>query len=143
MQIPVGSAIDMMVLSIAQRHCVEPSTMVPELPRLRNEALLYLGEDCSSWSYQGPTEAEKEFWTLLYADRSVVRSRIAPVLGCHNETTRQILFHSASNIERLATGNVSHFPSPPVFAVDAHDLADQVRARCGAEIFLVSSALAA
>jgi hypothetical protein len=140
-QLPVGYALNMLILSAAMRHRVETDAMVPWLPRLRSEALLKLGEEISNWSYDGPRDNEQQFWSKLYGDREVVRHRIAPLLGCSGTSPiRQLRYHTPANIECLSNDQVhsQRRGSIPVFELDAHDLAERLRATCNGPLFTVN-----
>lgn len=138
--VPVGVAINMLVWSTALNHGVE--AMGPWLPGLRNEALLKLGEDDSSWSFNGTSEEKMQFFPILYGYRDAVRPRIAPMLNCClNTTTRQLRFHSQSDVECLSNSQFEqgHSGRTPRFTIDAHALAEKVRATCGTPLFTVTA----
>src|SRR5947209_15379033 len=82
--VAVGTALNMLVLSIAKQQGVELQAMAVSLPGLREAALLELGTDISNWSFDGPYEAEQKFWPILYGSADAVRPRIAPLLGCYS-----------------------------------------------------------
>jgi hypothetical protein len=141
--VSVGTALNMLVLSIAMSHGVELHAMATSLPGLREEALLKLGTDVSNWSFDGSSEAQKQFWTILYGSQDAVRPRIASLLGCYdNSTTRLLRFFSPKDFERLTAFQFDQGCSPrtPRFAIDAHDLASQVRKTCGAPLFSAKAA---
>ena len=138
LSVSVGTALNMLVLSIAKRHGVETQDMAGSLPGLREAALLELGADISNWSFDGPYEAERQFWPILYGGREAVRPRIAPLLGCYsNSLTRELRFFSPSDVERL-TDNWSEqrrSERTPRFTIFAHSLAQQIQATCGSSLF--------
>jgi hypothetical protein len=139
--VPVGTAINMLVWSIAMSHGVE--AIAEWLPGLRNEALLKLGEDTSNWSFDGASEAQQQFLPMLYGSRDAVRSQIAPLLGCcATVTTRQLRFHSQSDVECLSNSQFEqgHSGRTPRFTIDAHALADKMRVTCGAPLFTAKAA---
>ena len=82
--VSVGTALNMLVLSIAMNHGIEPQAMVASLPGLRDEALLELGTDVSNWSFEGSPEADKQFWPI---------SSTALVMpSAHPETCRTFIY---------------------------------------------------
>jgi hypothetical protein len=136
--VPVGTALNMSVLSVAKNHGVELQAMAAWLPGLREAALLELGTDISNWSFKGPYEAEQQFWPILYGSGEVVRPRIASLLGCYsNSTTRDLLFFSPSDVERVTDDwSRQHLSDrTPRFAISAHRLAQQIKATCGSPLF--------
>lgn len=141
--VAVGTALNMLVLSIAKRHGVELPAMAGSLPGLREAALLELGADIANWSFDGPYESEQQFWPILYGSRDVVRPRIAPLLGCYsNSTTRELRFFTPSDVERVTDDGFEQRTSnrTPRFTIVAHSLAQQIRATCGSPLFTAKSA---
>ena len=142
--VPVGTALNMLVLSIAMNHGIEPQAMATSLPGLREEALLSLGTEVSNWSFDGSSEAQNQFWPILYGSQDAVRPRIASLLRCYsNSTTRLLRFFSPNDLERLTAFQFDQGYShrTPRFAIDAHDLADQVQKICGAPLFFAKAAI--
>ena len=140
--VTVGTALNMLVLSTGMSHNVELQAMAPWLPGLRNEALLKLGEDTSNWSFDGTREQEKDFWPILYGSSDTIRPRIAPLLGCNsNVTTRQLRFFSQNDVERLSNSefDLGYHGRTPRFTIDAHALAHSVRAACGGPLFIAKA----
>lgn len=143
--VSIGTLINMIVLSTTMTNLVEPQTMTSRLPGLRVEALLKLGEDLSNWSFDGPSENESKFFATLYGMSNVIRPRIASLLGCGGTgTIRQLRFYSQSDIECLSPEQYAngHSGRLPRFIIDAHDLADQVRAACGTPLFIAKASSA-
>lgn len=139
-ELPVGYALNMLILSDVTRYGVETDAMIPWLPGLRIEALLKLGEGISNWSYDGSRENEQQFWSGLYGESNAVRQRIAPLLRCSGTSpTRRLLYYTQANIECLSNAQLHNQrgDSLPIFTLDAHDLAERVRATCGAPLFTV------
>lgn len=142
LQAPVAAAINMSVRSIAGGHGVEPGSVGPWLPGLRNEALFRLGEVYSNWAYDGPSERQQEFWDLLYGRPEVVRPRVAGLLGCHSgTTTRRLRYFSQSDVEILTNAQLEAGLSDriPLFSIDAHDLASRVRNSVSGPLFSVTA----
>ncbi len=126
----VGTALNMLVLSVAKSHGVEMQSMAAWLPGLREEALLRLGAETSNWSFEGAHEAEQQFWPVLYGSRDAVRPRIASFLGCHsNSPTAQLRFFSLNDVECLSIAQTAQGASSrtPRFIINAHTLAEQVQ----------------
>lgn len=61
MSVPVGITLNMLILSEASRSGVESRAASDWLPRLRNGAMLKLGEDTTNWKFEGPAELERNF----------------------------------------------------------------------------------
>lgn len=142
LSVPIQSALNMLILSIADRSGVEAGAMSLHLPGLRNEALLHLGETISNWTWLGPSATEQKFWDQLYGQASEVRPRIAPLLKCcANTTTRKLRFHSQSDVERISPADVwrASDARTPRFVIDAHELAGQIRAVCKGPLFLADA----
>jgi len=129
LSIPIATAINMLVLSNAADHSIELQSMAAHLPGLRNEALLKLAENTSNWDFAGTSEADHQFWPMLYGDSSALRSRVAPLLGASTgEVVWQLRYFSPSNVERISPNSYSGTSSgTPRFIVDAHSIAAQVR----------------
>ena len=142
LSVSVGSAINMLVLSIARASGVEPQAMTTWLPGLRNEALLNLGEDISNWSFEGTSEADYQFWPTLYGTRDAVRPRVARLLGCStNGTISQLYFYTQNNVVCLPSSSfdtVNH-DGPPRFTIFARNLANEMRATCGGPLFIAKA----
>jgi hypothetical protein len=141
--VPVGTALNMLVLSIAKRHGVETQAMAGSLPGLRDEALLELGADISNWSFHGPDEAEQQFWPMLYGSREAVRPRIAPLLGCYSHSrTRELRFFTPSDIERVTDdwSQQGRSDRTPRFTIFAQSLAEEIQATCGSPLFTAKPA---
>lgn len=138
LSVPIGNAINMLVLSICSDAGVEPRSMSAYLPGLRNEALLHLGEDLYNWSWNGPDADRQTFFNQLYGQSDAVRAHIAPLLHCcRNTTTRRLLFYSQSDVKCLTNKQLwsAQDPRTPIFTIDAHDLAQRVRAVCSGALF--------
>lgn len=137
--VAVGTALNMLVLSIAKRHGVEMQAMEGSLPGLREAALLELGADISNWSFDGPYEAEQQFWPILYGTGETVRPRIAPLLGCYStaSATRELRFFSPSDVERVRNDRSEqcHSNRTPRFTIFAQNLAQEVQVTCGSPLF--------
>jgi hypothetical protein len=136
--VAVATALNMVVLSIAKHHGVEVQAMAVSLPGLREAALFELGMDICNWSFDGPYEAEQQFWPILYGSRDAVRPRIAPLLGCYsNSITCELRFFSPSDVERVTDDWSEQRLSSrtPRFTISAHSLAQQVQATCGSPLF--------
>lgn len=134
----LGTAINMLILSIGVRNGVEPGAMSVWLPSLRNETLLRLGEDPEHWMFAG--DDKTQFFRALYGDRSSIRPFIARLLGCCQHTTaRQLRFHSQSDVELISNSDfeMSQTLRPSRFNIDASDLAAQVLRQCGTSLFYV------
>ena len=143
LEVPVGIAINMLVLSIGASHGVELGSMGSWLPGLRSETLLKLGENISNWAFEGTSSAEQDFLPMLYGDRDTVRPRIAPLLGVSSGvTTRQIRYFSQSDVERLSPAQFEQGQTSrtPLFSIDAHALASQVQSVCGSPLFTANVA---
>ena len=146
--IPVGYALNMLVSSDAMNFGFETHGVTQWLPGLRNEALLKLGEDFSSWSFDGTSDEQSHFWPILYGGRDAIRPRIAPLLGCCTSVaTRQVRVHSQNDTECLSntafeSGNYDHSRTPR-FILDAHDMADRMRVACEGPLFTVQIAVSA
>jgi hypothetical protein len=129
----------MLVLSIAKRHGVEMQAMEGSLPGLREAALLELGADISNWSFDGPYEAEQQFWPILYGSDDTVRPRIAPLLGCYStaSATRELRFFTPIDIERITNDSSGQRRSDrtPRFTIFAPSLAHEIQATCGSPLF--------
>lgn len=142
LNVPIHNALNMLILSIAGQSSVEPGAMSSHLPGLRNEALLHLGETISNWTWSGQSATEQQFWNQFYGQSSEVRARIAPVLGCCvNTTTRKLRFHSPSNVERISPTQIWQASDgrTPHFVIDAHELANRVRAACAGPLFVADA----
>jgi hypothetical protein len=138
LSVSVGAALNMLVLSISKSSGVEAQAMTAWLPGLRNEALLNLGEDISNWSFHGSGDEEKAFWPTLYASRDAVRPHVARLLNCStNGTIRQFYFYSQNDVVCYPNSrpDLGGHDGPPRFVIDAHSLAEKVRANCGAPLF--------
>ena len=145
-ELPLPYALNMLILSEAMKHSVEPGSMAQWLPGLRTEALLKLGEQISSWFYAGPPGKEQQFWSRLYGEREGIRPEIARLLKCSGTLpTRRLRFHSLTDVERLSNEEIQNERRnrTPLFILDAHDLADKMRAVCGARLFTVKVAVTA
>ena len=143
LKVPVGVAINMLVLSAGTSHGVEWQAMREWLPGLKNETLLKLGENASNWSFEDAGEAQKQFWPMLYGPAEAVRPQIAPLLGCcFSTTTRQLRFHSQSDVECLSNSQFDHGYSgrTPRFTIDAHAFAGQVQAAFSVPLFTAKAA---
>jgi hypothetical protein len=140
--VTVGTALNMLVLSTATSHSVEWQAMGPWLPGLRNEALLKLGEDFSNWTFDGTSEQHKAFWPTFYGSSDTVRPGIARLLGCDLKmTTRELHFFSQNDVECLSNSefDLGYYLRAPRFTIDAHALAARVRAACGGPLFTAKS----
>lgn len=130
LQIPVSTAINMLVLSIGVKNGMELDAMGGWLPGLRNEALLKLAVDHTNWTFQGSKTEDHDFWPILFGDSAVIRSRVAPLIDCClATTTRQLRFHSQRDVEYLSNLQFEqrlNSERPPLFTIDAHDIARQV-----------------
>ena len=138
LSVPVGRALSMLVLSIAKRHGVELQAMAGSLPGLREAALLELGADISNWSFDGPYEAEQQFWPILYGSREAVRPRIAPLLGCYSSSlTWELRFFSPSDVERITDdwSQQRRSDRTPRFTIFAQNLAQEIQVTCGSPLF--------
>lgn len=138
LNVSVGTALDMLALSIGMNHGVELQWIAHHVAGLRNEALLTLGEDTSNWFFDGTNEAERQFFPMLYGVRDTVRPRVATLLGISSSaTTRQLRFFSSGDVERLSLAQFEQGDSgrAPRFSIDAHDLAGEVRSVCGSPLF--------
>lgn len=136
--VSVGTALNMLVLSTATHHSVELDTMSAHLPGLRSEALFNLGENYLNWNFDGPDDADRHFWSMLYGDRNAVRPRIAPLLKISaGATTRQLRYHTQSDVEHLSPAQFEdgYANRTPRFSIDAHSLAAQVRSICEGSLF--------
>jgi hypothetical protein len=137
--VAVGTALNMLVLSIAKGHGVESQAMAGSLPGLREAALLELGADISNWSFDGPYEAEQQFWPILYGSGDTVRSRIAPLLGCYStaSATRELRFFSPIDVERVTNdwSEQRRSDRTPRFTITAHSLAQEIQATCRSPLF--------
>jgi hypothetical protein len=144
LSVSLGTALNMLVLSIAKHHGVELQAMAVSLPGLREAALLELGADISNWSFNGPHEAEQQFWPVLYGSGDTVRSRIAPLLGCYSvsSATRELRFFSPSDIERVTNDRSEQRRSDrtPRFTIFARSLAQNIEATCGSPLFTAEPA---
>jgi hypothetical protein len=144
LSVSLGTILNMMVLSIGRNQGVELQAMAPWLPGLRDEALLKLGENISNWMFDGPYEAERQFWPILYGSREVVRPRIAPLLKCYSHpSTNSLRFFSQSDIERISSCGSDRGASnrTPRFTISAHALADQVQTTFGYPLFTAKVAI--
>lgn len=138
LSVSLGTVINMLVLSIGRNHGIEFQAMAHWLPGLRDEALLKLGENISNWFFEGPDQAEKEFWPILYGSRDAVRSRIAPLLRCYSHsTTTSLRFFSQNDVERVSSYDSQQGASSrsPRFTISAHDLAERVQTTLGSPLF--------
>lgn len=137
--VTVGTALNMLVLSIAKHHGVELQVMAGSLPGLREAALFELGADISNWSFDGPFEAEQQFWPILYGSGDTVRPRIAPLLGCYStaSATRELRFFTPSDVERITNdwSDQRRSDRTPRFTIFAHSLAQDLQATCGSPLF--------
>lgn len=138
--VPVGTALNMLILSNARNEGVEACAMRPWLPGLRNEALLKTGEDASNWELDDQSGKEQQFWKLFWGTSDAIRPRVAPLLGCCQVTTiRRLRFHSQTDVECLSNQQVEaniNDGRAPRFMIDAHDLAARVRAICSSRLFV-------
>jgi len=138
-QVLVGTVINMTVLSIGKYHGIELNSMGAWLPGLRNEALLQLAMDTDNWSFEGSSEAQKDFWPMFYGVPDTVRPKVAPLLRCCLQTTtRQLRFYSQRDVEYLSGGQVEQGLDSgqlPLFTIDAHDVARRVLDTSGAPLF--------
>jgi len=139
LSVVVGTALNMLVLSIAKRHGVEMGAMAGSLPGLREAALLELGTDISNWSFDGPYEAEQQFWPILYGSGDTVRPRIARLLACYSiaSATRELRFFSPIDVERVTNDWFEQRASDrtPRFTIFAHSLAQEIQATCESPLF--------
>lgn len=138
--VPLGTALNMLIVSNAMSYGVEAGAMAPWLPGLRTEALLKLGEEVSNWSFDDSCDMQKQFLPMLYGSRDSVRARIAGPLGCCvHDATRRFRFHSQMDVECLSNTQleVESYDRAPRFSIDAHDLADRVQAICATPLFFV------
>lgn len=138
LSVSLGTALNMLVLSIAKSHGLAPESMAAWLPGLRDEALLHLGTNTANWSFEGSNEQEKRFWPVLYGTADAVRPRIAPLLGCYSHSTTILLrFFSPTDVERVASCGAEQGASDrtPRFTIDAHGLSEQVHATVGPPLF--------
>lgn len=143
LSVSVGTALNMLVLSIAKNHGIELQPMAPLLPGLREEALLELGTETCNWSFEGPHEAEQQFWPVLYGGRDAVRSRIAPLLGCYSHSATSVLrFFSPNDIECLSSSRSEQSASSrtPRFTINAFALAAQLKTALGSPVFTAKPA---
>ena len=141
--VTIGTALNMLVLSIAKRHGGEVQVMAAWLPGLREEALLELGMDISNWSFEGTYDAGQQFWPILYGSRDAVRPRVARLLGCYsNSPTSQLRFFSPSDVELVPACRFEQGQSnrTPRFVINAHDLAQKIQGTCGSPLFTVKTA---
>ncbi|WP_324261559.1 hypothetical protein U4960_15785 [Altererythrobacter sp. H2] len=143
MQPPLGTVINMMVLSIGRSNGVELDAMGAWLPRLRDEAVLKLAAEATNWSFNGSDDDQRDFWPLLYGDDKLIRSRIGSLLGCYSDNpTRQLRVHSQRDVEHLSYLQVErglNSGRPPLFTIDAHDIARQVTCNSSAPFFTAKS----
>ncbi|GAA5056368.1 hypothetical protein GCM10023208_21020 [Erythrobacter westpacificensis] len=138
LSVPIGNAINMLVLSISRDAGAEPRSMSAYLPGLRNEALLHLGEEIDNWSWNGPDADRQTFFNRFYGQSDAVRAHIAPLLRCcRNTATRRLLFYSQSDVKCLTNDQIwsAQDRRTPIFTIDAHDLAQRVRAVCNGALF--------
>ena len=136
--VAIGTALNMLVLSIAKRHGVEASAMAGSLPGLRDAALLELGANISNWSLEGPHEAEQQFWPILYGSPEAVRPRIAPLLACYSSSlTWELRFFSPSDVERITDDwdQQRRSDRTPRFTIFARNLAQDIQVTCGSPLF--------
>lgn len=141
--VPVGTAINMLVLSIVMGNGMELNGTGGWLPGLRNEALLRLGQNISNWHINEVSEANRSFLPTLYGSPDTVRERLGPVLGCClNVTTRELRVYSQSDVEHLSNSQVEQGSSgrTPRFSIDAHMLARRVRTSHHGPIFTLRAA---
>lgn len=136
--VSLGVALNMLVLSAAKGHGIELQAMAAWLPGLRDGALLHLGIHTSNWAFDGPAEAEKQFWPVLYGAPDAVRPRIARLLGCYSDSPTAVLrFFSPGDVERVpACGSAQGASSrTPRFTFNARALAEQVQRSLGYPLF--------
>ena len=136
--VPVGSALNMLILSEASNNGVESSAVSDWLPRLRNEAMLKLGEDTTNWKFEGPVEMERDFWPIIYGARNATRGELARLLGCCTTVTaRQLRFYSQSDVEFISAAQYDLGGSgrKPRFTIDSHRLAERLQVTCGSPLF--------
>lgn len=138
LNLTVGTALNMLVLSITKNYGVELQAMTTSLPGLRDGALLELGTEIPNWSFEGTPEAERQFWPILYGSRDTVRSRIAPLLGCYSHSpTSELRFFSPSDIECFPTSRSEQSAASrtPRFTIDASAVASHFKAVVGSPVF--------
>ena len=141
--VSVGTALNMSVLSIVMKQGIELQSMAAWLPGLREGALLELGMNTSNWLFEGSEEAGKTFWPMLWGNRDVVRPRIAPLLGCYSTlTTHQLRFFSPSDVECLTSTRADNGQSgrTPRFTIYAHAIAEHLQVTCGSPLFTATTA---
>jgi hypothetical protein len=138
LSVSLGTALNMLVLSIASSHGIAPESMAAWLPGLRDEALLHLGVNTSNWSFEGAYEEEKQFWPILYGTPDAIRPRIAPLLGCYSHSTTSVLrVFSPTDVERVSSCGSQRGASDrtPRFTIVAHALAEQMKGTLGSPLF--------
>ena len=136
--VSLGVALNMLVLSAAKGHGIELQAMAAWLPGLRDQTLLQLGIHTPNWVFDGPAEAEKQFWPVLYGTPDAVRPRIARLLGCYSHSPTGVLrFFSPSDVERVPACGTTQGASGriPRFTINAHALAEQVQRSLGHPLF--------
>lgn len=140
MRASVSVGINMLVHAIGAAQGLEPHAVNSWLPGLRNEALLTLGQETDNWWFDGTAADSREFFASLYGRPEDIRPRIARLLQCClATTTRQLRFHTGSDIEFLSPSQfeLGNDGRVPRFSIDAHDLAHRIQAVCGRQLFTV------
>ncbi|MGX7953116.1 hypothetical protein ACWPM1_11200 [Tsuneonella sp. HG249] len=138
-KLDISGAINVLILSTAAHHGVEPKVLRPWLPRLRTEALVRLACDLSNWGYQGPPEEEMAFNAKLYGSAADVRAGVARLLGINLFDAAGLLrYHSSSDIECFTNKQMElgHDGRAPRFSIFASDLAQRIKEVCPSPLFI-------
>ncbi|ANY21215.1 hypothetical protein A6F68_02725 [Tsuneonella dongtanensis] len=138
-KLDISGAINVLVLSTAADHGIEPKVLRPWLPRLRTEALVRLACDLSNWGYQGAPEDEMDFNAKLYGSEANVRAGAARLLGINLFDAAGLLrYHSSSDIECLTNEQMElgHDGRAPRFSIFASDLAQPIKEVCPSPLFI-------
>jgi hypothetical protein len=131
-----------MVLSNVHDNQLSSSAIFSELPGLRGEATITLGQHFSSWYFKGDEADERAFWPKLCDYPDVIRPRIGALLRVPSTPlARQVRFFSQTDIERISPTQLGNARSErvPRYSIDSHDLADRVKSIILSPLFIVRS----
>ncbi len=140
--LPLGRVLDIMVLVTVHDNQLNSSAIFSELPGLRGEATITLGQHFSSWYFEGDEADERAFWPTLWDYPDVIRPRIGALLRVPSTPlARQVRFFSQTDIERLSPTQFGRAGSErvPRCSIDSHDLAARVKSISPNPLFIVQS----
>ena len=140
LDIEVGVALNVLILSIFRTNGIELPAMRQWLPGLRSEALLILAREHTNWHYEGP-HAVRDFFSRLSGSESEVRASLASLLKVNLPDAKALLrFYSPIDVEFLTTEQLEqgHTGRPPRFTIYATGLAERLQAVVSKPLFFSS-----